>query len=55
MEHKLFVGYSRQVVEPTESILLGGYSNGLKRFHTAMTEKSASPLWPVLTRRIPRF
>ena len=38
MEHKLFAGYSRQVVEPTESIPLGGYSNELKRFHTAMTE-----------------
>lgn len=38
MEHKLFAGYARQVVEPTESIPLGGYSNELKRFHTAMTE-----------------
>lgn len=38
MEHKLYAGYSRQVVEPTESIPLGGYSNELKRFHTAMTE-----------------
>ena len=38
MEHKLFAGYARQVVEPTESIPLSGYSNELKRFHTAMTE-----------------
>ena len=38
MEHKLFAGYARQVVEPTESIPLSGFSNELKRFHTAMTE-----------------
>ena len=38
MEHKLYAGYARQVVEPTESIPLGGFSNELKRFHTAMTE-----------------
>ena len=38
MEHKLFAGYARQVVEPTESIPLAGFSNELKRFHTAMTE-----------------
>ena len=38
MEHKLFAGYARQVVEPTEPIPLAGYSNELKRFHTAMTE-----------------
>ena len=38
MEHQLFAGYARQVVEPTEPIPLAGFSNELKRFHTAMTE-----------------
>ena len=38
MEHKLFAGYARQVVEPTESIPISGFGNDAQRFHTSMTE-----------------
>ena len=38
MEHKLYAGYSRQAVIPTEPIPLSGYGNESKRFHKENTE-----------------
>ena len=38
MENAFRVGYSRVVVNPEESVPLGGMGNMLQRFHTRITD-----------------